>query len=136
VASYPGSEPGGQRFGTAASFEAARAAFEAAWREYLPRRTEADFQAWRDQEAWDRAEICDVGERRAVAFADANMKCALCEDSGWVCENHPIRPWEGEHACTCGGAGAPCPQCNATNDRTSPRMPKGFKTEVDNDGRR
>jgi len=22
-----------------------------------------------------------------------------------VCESHPDRPWEGEHACTCGGAG-------------------------------
>ena len=62
------------------------------------------------------------------------MKCALCEDSGWVCENHPQRPWEGEHGCTCGGAGAPCPLCNVTNDRNSPRMPKGFKTEVDKDG--
>ena len=28
------------------------------------------------------------------------MKCSLCEDCGWVCE--------GDHACTCGGAGAPC----------------------------
>jgi len=27
-----------------------------------------------------------------------------CEDCGWVCESHPDRPWEGEHACTCGGA--------------------------------
>ena len=27
-------------------------AFEAAWRDFLPKRSEADFQAWRDQEAW------------------------------------------------------------------------------------
>ena len=40
------------------------------------------------------------------------MKCSLCEDCGWVCETHPDRPWEGEHACTCGAAGAPCPRCN------------------------
>jgi hypothetical protein len=33
------------------------------------------------------------------------MKCSRCEDCGWVCENHPDRPWDGEHACTCGGAG-------------------------------
>ena len=32
--------------------EAARVAFEAAWRDFLPKRSEADFQAWRDQEAW------------------------------------------------------------------------------------
>ena len=49
---YPGSNPGEQRTGSAPSFDAARAAFDAAWREYLPKRTEADFQEWRDQEAW------------------------------------------------------------------------------------
>jgi hypothetical protein len=49
---YRGSNPGDDRHGTAASFEAARAAFEAAWRDYLPKRTEADFKEWRDQEAW------------------------------------------------------------------------------------
>jgi hypothetical protein len=48
----PGSNPGDDRHGTAASFDAARAAFEAAWRDYLPKRCEADFQEWRDQEAW------------------------------------------------------------------------------------
>jgi hypothetical protein len=30
------------------------------------------------------------------------MKCSLCEDCGWVCETHPGRPWEGDHACACG----------------------------------
>jgi hypothetical protein len=49
---YPGSEPGEQRYGTSASFETARAAFEAAWHDYLPNLSDADFQAWRDQEAW------------------------------------------------------------------------------------
>jgi hypothetical protein len=49
---YPGSEPGEQRYGTSASFEAARTAFDAAWRDFLPRRSEADFVAWRDQAAW------------------------------------------------------------------------------------
>jgi hypothetical protein len=37
------------------------------------------------------------------------MECALCEDTGWVCENHHETPWDGEHACTCGGARMPCP---------------------------
>ena len=49
---YPGSNPGDDRHGTAATFEAARAAFEAAWHDYLPNLSDADFQAWRDQEAW------------------------------------------------------------------------------------
>lgn len=42
-------------------------------------------------------------------------RCANCEGAGWVCENHPDKPWEGLSAkvgaCGC-GAGAPCPVCN------------------------
>jgi hypothetical protein len=49
---YPGSRPGDCTGGTAASFDEARAAFETAWRVFLAKRTEADFQAWRDQQAW------------------------------------------------------------------------------------
>jgi hypothetical protein len=62
---YPGSNPGEQRYGRAASFEVARAAFEAAWREFLPRRSECDFQAWRDQEAWTvpKYALWDAGKR-------------------------------------------------------------------------
>src|SRR4030081_2708421 len=52
---YPGSNPGEQRCGTAATFEAARAAFEAAWRDYLPRRTDADFEEWRQDAEWHAA---------------------------------------------------------------------------------
>jgi hypothetical protein len=36
----------------AASFETARAAFEAVWRDYLPKCSAANFEEWRDQEAW------------------------------------------------------------------------------------
>jgi hypothetical protein len=25
------------------------------------------------------------------------VKCAVCEDCGWVCESRPDSPWEGEH---------------------------------------
>jgi len=49
---YPGSQPGERCYGTAASFEAARAAFETAWQDYLPRRSETDFEAWREEAAW------------------------------------------------------------------------------------
>ena len=34
------------------TFEEARAAFANSWQRYLPRCTETDFQAWRDQQAW------------------------------------------------------------------------------------
>jgi hypothetical protein len=26
------------------------------------------------------------------------------DDDGWVCENHPDRPFFGDRACACGGA--------------------------------
>lgn len=41
------------------------------------------------------------------------MNCEKCNDTGWVCENHPDKPWEtGEdNDCDCGGAGMPC-ECN------------------------
>jgi hypothetical protein len=52
---YRGSNPGEQRYGTAATFDQARAAFEAAWRDYLPSRTEADFEQWRQDAAYPAA---------------------------------------------------------------------------------
>ena len=52
---YPG--PGDQLGGTADTFAEARVALKAAWQDYLPRCTEADFQAWRDQHRrFDRGE--------------------------------------------------------------------------------
>ncbi|OAF11763.1 hypothetical protein AYJ54_07845 [Bradyrhizobium centrolobii] len=62
------------------------------------------------------------------------MTCDLCDDCGWVCENHPDRPWDGPRACTCGGAGAPCPHCNVPAEGEPPRMPKGFRVDIDKDG--
>jgi hypothetical protein len=61
-------------------------------------------------------------------------KCTLCEDSGWVCEEHPGRPWEGPNACPCGAPGAPCPWCNMPAEGETPRMPDGFKVDVDKKG--
>ena len=49
---YPGSHPGEHTNGTAETFDQARADFEVAWRVFLSKRTEADFQAWRDQRDW------------------------------------------------------------------------------------
>jgi hypothetical protein len=33
------------------------------------------------------------------ALASQAMKCVAREDSGWVCEDHQDRPWDGPHAC-------------------------------------
>jgi hypothetical protein len=31
--------------------------------------------------------------------------CPICDGSGWVCEDHPDKPWQHD---ACGGAGSPC----------------------------
>jgi hypothetical protein len=49
---YPGSYPGEHQNGTAATFDDARAQFEQAWQVFLSKRTETDFQAWRDARDW------------------------------------------------------------------------------------
>ena len=49
-----------------------------------------------------------------------------------MCEKHPEKPWEGEHAC--GGAGMPCPNCNASDEEAALRPPKGFRTIFDKKG--
>jgi hypothetical protein len=62
---YPGSRPSECTGGTAASFDQARAAFDAAWRIFLSKRTVADFHAWRDQRDWtaEKYRRFDRGER-------------------------------------------------------------------------
>jgi hypothetical protein len=62
---YPGSHPGECRSGTAASLDEARAGFEEAWKVFLANRTEADFQAWRDQRDWTARKyaLWDAGKR-------------------------------------------------------------------------
>jgi len=62
---YPGSDPGECKNGTAASYEAARSAFLAAWRVFLSNGIDADFQEWRDQREWtaEKYRRFDRGER-------------------------------------------------------------------------
>jgi hypothetical protein len=49
---YPGGPHREHRYARAATFEAARVSFEAAWRLYLPKCDAAGFEEWRHQEAW------------------------------------------------------------------------------------
>ncbi len=49
---YPGSNPGECTNGTAPTFENARAEFLAWCAIFLPKRTEADFEAWRPERDW------------------------------------------------------------------------------------
>jgi AraC-like DNA-binding protein len=86
-----------------------------------------------------RSALLRSGKKRRICSRRRAVRvtaCGRCEGCGWVCENHPDKQWEGKQACGCGAPGAPCPNCNATNDRDAPRMPGGFKTDVDKDGSR
>jgi hypothetical protein len=62
---YPGSRPSECSSGTAETFDQARAEFEEAWRVFLSKRTEADFQAWRDQHDWTERKytLWDAGKK-------------------------------------------------------------------------
>jgi hypothetical protein len=62
------------------------------------------------------------------------MRCALCDNCGWVCENHPHKPSYGNHACPCGGAGMPCPWCNTPTGGKPPRVPVGMVIQFDKKG--
>jgi hypothetical protein len=57
--------------------------------------------------------------------------CRCCDDCGWVCEEHPDKPWEGRRACGYGAAGMPCPLCNVSDGLTTPRLPGGFVDDDD-----
>jgi len=57
------------------------------------------------------------------------MICIVCKDTGWICENHPDTPCDGEHTCTCGGAGMPCPECNPSDLDHPPRPAAGTHIE-------
>lgn len=51
------------------------------------------------------------------------MKCVKCGDAmGWVCEEHPDKPWPHDG---CGGAGMPCdePGCEFSLFGTTPQTP-------------
>lgn len=36
----------------------------------------------------------------AVLGYNRPMECETCDDTGWTCEVHPNRPWNGQNACT------------------------------------
>jgi hypothetical protein len=74
---YPLSHQGVREDGTAADFEAARAEFEAAWREYLPKCTEADFAEYRRKEAWTawKYAMRDAGCRMPTQSTSGVARC-------------------------------------------------------------
>jgi hypothetical protein len=74
---YPGSHPRQCAGGTAANFETARSAFEAAWRVFVANRTEADFEEYRRHRArdvWKRT-MWDAGLKLPTQAADGRASC-------------------------------------------------------------
>jgi hypothetical protein len=55
------------------------------------------------------------GKKDNVPEAPMNKKCPICFGIGWVCENHPDKPWDKELGREC-GAGVPC-ECNRARAR-------------------
>jgi len=78
---YPGSHPGDCTNGTAATFDEARADFEAAWQVFLSNRTDADLQVWRDQLDWTARKYAmwEAGERFPSQKPSSLMKCPCGE---------------------------------------------------------
>jgi hypothetical protein len=78
---YPGSHPGEHQSDTAATFEEARADFEAAWKVFLANRSEADFQAWRDERDWTARKYAmwEAGEKLPSQKPSSLMRCPCGE---------------------------------------------------------
>jgi hypothetical protein len=104
--------------GVAVTFDLARADFEAAWAAFLSKRTEADFQAWRDERDWTA---------RKYALWDAGKRLPPNE---W----EPGKPYSRFRKCPCGG----CSICTRRKktwcmSRTS-AQPNGRGNESADDG--
>jgi hypothetical protein len=78
---YPGSQPGEYRDGIAATFDQARTDFDQAWRRFSAKRTEADYQAWRDQRDWTARKYAmwKAGELLPSQKPDSTMSCPCGE---------------------------------------------------------
>jgi hypothetical protein len=60
---------------------------------------------------------------RLLISHDRAMKCIGCEDTGWVCDNHPDQPWEGHHLANAAAPG--CPALNAIRPTKTSR--RGYR---------
>jgi hypothetical protein len=78
---YPGSHPGEHEDGTAATFDQARTEFEDAWQRFLSKRSEADFQEWRDERDWRARKYAmwEAGEKFPSQKSSSMMRCPCGE---------------------------------------------------------
>ena len=58
------------------------------------------------------------------------MPCPRCADVGWVCDNHPDKPWDktAPNGCEC-GVGSPCPECNSFDHSNPPAPPRSYEID-------
>lgn len=68
-----------------------------------------------------------MSKRKGIPSMIEQPDCPTCDNSGWVCENHPDVPWDDGDADCCGGAGMPCRDCNPCDAQTPPRLPAGSR---------
>jgi hypothetical protein len=70
----------------------ARAAFDAAWRVFLANRTDADFQAWRDQRDWTAGKYAmwERGERLPSRGPSSIKRCPSGEVFDSYCPENTL----------------------------------------------
>ena len=72
------------------------------------------FITWSDRAPQLAASIAGFATKLWDAYYRL-MACSVCDNTGWVCEEHPDRPWRGTSqradACDCVRVGMPC-ECN------------------------
>jgi hypothetical protein len=90
----PARTPGEHQSGTAATFDEARVDFEGAWQVFLSKRTEADFQEWRDHRDWTARKyaLWDTGERLPPNEWEPGKPCSIyvkCR-CGEIFNNHRL----------------------------------------------
>jgi hypothetical protein len=59
-----------------------------------------------------------------------NPNCPICRGIGWVCENHPDKPWAEDIGCRC-GAGMPC-KCNGGDEEADINNPPDTSAVIGN----
>lgn len=74
---YPGCHAGEQRAGTADTFPEARSGFEKDWAIFSAKRTEADYQEWRDHQDWAawKYRMHDRGMPLPTQMTDGRARC-------------------------------------------------------------
>ncbi|MCA6108077.1 hypothetical protein [Bradyrhizobium cenepequi] len=93
---YPGLEPNQHRAGEAETFEGARAEFEKAWNDLLPRLSETAFQEWRFKQAetawkhrmWDEGLKLPTQERSGIAKCFCGAVISIAGLDAHIAEAH------------------------------------------------